>query len=594
MIHLSQKLSAALDQAVCEQTGAPPRLPSQVTLCHDPRFGDYQSNIAMLTAKALGRPPRDLAQEIIARLRVEELCGKVEAAGAGFINFHLRDGLVARQLAAMAADPNGGIVPVEKPRRVVLDFSSPNIAKTMHVGHIRSTFLGDSLARVARAVGHHVITDNHLGDWGTNFGMLIHGYKHRLDRAALARAPIAEFERLYKEISAASRSDQTILEAARKELALLHAGDSENRRIWEEITALSLVEFNTAYQRLGVTFDHSLGESFYNPMLQGVVDELKRLGVARPSEGATCIFFPDDPALKDAAPMIIQKSDGAFLYATTDLATVIHRRQEWQAGEILYVTDARQQLHFKQLFAAVGKWAATKQLAGAEAMPELKHVVFGSILGSDKKPIKTRSGEPIKLTDLVDEAEARARKIIEERSPELRGDEQTQAARVIGIGALKYADLCQNRNLDYVFDWNKLLALQGNTAPYLIYAYVRIRSIFRLGVDGKSAGLEPPTASAAGRDGMPFHLDTPEELNLAKHLIHFSDTVHSILDDHRPHLLATYLYELAVRFSRFYEACPVLKAEPAVRDGRLRLCEITARTLKKGLHLLGIETVEKM
>ncbi len=569
-----QCLVAALAEAIRSIVSAASPSHAAVTPCHDARFGDYQSNVAMALGKKLGKPPREVAQQIISGLKVDDVCSKVDIAGAGFINFHLRTEFVARQLVEMAADSRNGIAPAAQPRRIILDFSSPNTAKSMHVGHIRSTFLGDALARIARAVGHAVITDNHLGDWGTNFGMLIYGYKHRLDRAALARSPIAEFERLYREINAASQSDKSILDAARKELALLHAGDAENLKIWKEITDFSLLEFNKTYQHLGVTFDHTLGESFYNPMLQGVVDELKKLGVAELSEGATCVFFRDDPALKDAAPMIIQKSDGAFLYATTDLATVRYRVNEWKSDEILYVTDARQQLHFKQLFAAATKWMGKEK-------PELKHIVFGSILGPDKKPIKSRSGDPIKLTELLDEAEARARKIIGEKNPELTKEEQSHAARVIGIGALKYADLCQNRDLDYVFDWNKLLALQGNTAPYLIYAYVRVRSIFR-------------KADSNNISSNRFQLQAPEELSLAKHLIQFSDAVHPILEDYRPHLLTSYLYELAVRFSRFFEACPVLKAEEPIRAERLALCDITARTLKTGLNLLGIETLEKM
>jgi arginyl-tRNA synthetase len=344
-------------------------------------------------------------------------------------------------------------------------------------------------------------------------------------------------------------------------------------------------EFNEAYGRMGVKFDHCLGESFYNPMLQKVVDELTRLKLAEESEGAHCIFFRDISELRNAAPMIVQKADGAFLYASTDLATVLYRTTEWKADEILYVTDARQQLHFKQLFAAVERWFAKR--GGEGRTPVMKHVVFGSILGADKKPIKTRSGESIKLSELLDEAEERALKIVQEKNPELSEDEKKQAARVIGIGALKYADLSQNRNLDYVFDWDKLLSLQGNTAPYLIYAYVRIRSIFRKGSSGEGDGKSPSAPSS-------FALETNEEQALAKHLIRFGDTVLSVLEDYRPHLLTTYLYDLACKFSRFYEACPVLKAGEPTRSERLALCDLTSRVMKRGLGLLGIDTLERM
>ncbi len=572
---LSSKLSLTV-RTICPES---PTISCLVTSCHDLRFGDYQSNVAMILAKTLGKSPHEIAGQIISQLKVENICSKIEIAGAGFINFHLTNDFIVQQLTEMFSDKNDGILVVASPHPIVIDFSSPNIAKSMHVGHIRSTFLGDTLARISRAVGHRVITDNHLGDWGTQFGKLIYGYKHLLDKEALLRSSIAEFERLYKEAHALSESDPQALEMVRQELGKLQSGDPENTKIWKEISEQSLAEFKKAYERMGVSFDHQLGESFYHSLLQKTVDELKHLGIAEISEGATCIFFPEDPELKEAAPMIIQKSDDAFLYATTDLATVYYRVKEWHAEIILYVTDSRQRLHFKQLFAAVHRWFAKQN---SLPVPRLQHVIFGSILGADKRPIKTRSGDPIKLSDLLDEAEARALKIIQEKNPNLSESEHRTAARVLGIGALKYADLCQNRNLDYIFDWNKLLALQGNTAPYLIYAYVRVRSIFRSVPEMDLASLKFSS------------LETTEEVLLGKHLIQLSDTVHSVLEDHRPHLLTHYLYELACKFSKFYEACPVLKAAEPQRSSRLALCHLTARTLKKGLNLLGIETLEKM
>jgi arginyl-tRNA synthetase len=525
------------------------------------------------------------------------MCSDVTPAGPGFINFVIKPDYAAGELRAMTHDLHGGVLQVAKPLNIVVDYSSPNTAKQMHVGHIRSTFLGDALARLAKTVGHHVITDNHLGDWGTQFGKIIHGYKTILDTDALKTKPLEELERLYKEIHSRSESDPATLTAARNELVKLQGGDPENNRIWKEITEISMREFHKAYDRMGVVFDYELGESFYNPMLQLVVDELAQLGVAEKSEGATCIFFREHPELSQSAPMLIQKSDGAFLYATTDLATVFHRSKQWNADQILYVTDARQQLHFKQLAEAVKKWVAAtpdqadqapwKRKNGSASgtnrfsTPDLRHVAFGSILGTDKKPIKTRSGDPIKLVDLLEEAESRARKLIEEKNPDLTPEEKQEAAKIIGIGALKYADLSQNRNLDYVFDWEKLLSLQGNTAPYLIYAYVRIRSIFR-------------SLKEEDVDSNKIELKDPEELALGKHLVQFSDVIHATLADHRPHLLTSYLYELAARFSRFYEACPVLKAAEPMRSSRIALSDLTARVLKRGLNLLGIGTLEKM
>ncbi len=576
LIDVRERLAVALRQAVQQFQSSDPNVALSVTPCQDLRFGDYQSSAAMLIAKSTQQNPRELARLIINKLEVSDSCDKVEIAGPGFINFHLRSDFVSEQLSVISADPNTGARKVGTPTTIVIDFSSPNIAKSMHVGHIRSTFLGNALARITRAVGHHVITVNHLGDWGTQFGKLIYGYQHFLDKKMLAASPIAEFERLYKETNTLSEKDPNILQGVRQELVKLQSGDPENLRIWKEISIQSLQEFQQTYQRLDIRFDHELGESFYNPQLPHVVEELKKLGIARESEGAICIFFENDPALAKTAPMIIQKADGGFLYATTDLAAFRYRADQWKANQILYVTDARQQLHFKQLRTAATQWFCALN----KPAPELQHIIFGSILGPDKKPIKTRSGEPIKLKDLLDEAESRAMKLVETKNPELTEAEKKQAARVIGLGALKYADLCQNRDLDYTFDWDKLLALQGNTAPYLIYAYVRIQSIFRK-EDAKILGGK-------------FQLGTPEETALGKHLIQFGDTLHAILKEYRPHLLTNYLYDLAVKFSKFYENCPVLKAEEPVRSSRLALCHLTARTLKKGLDLLGIETLEKM
>ena len=488
----------------------------------------------------------------------------------------------------------------EQPRTVVVDFSSPNVAKPMHVGHIRSTILGDALGRILRLLGHRVITDNHLGDWGTQFGMLLAGWKTLLDRAGLERDPLAEMERIYKEISAQCDPEkpgfnQATLDRARAELVKLQAGDAENLAIWREMIAYSQAQFETIYGRLGVKFDHVLGESFYQPRLQAIVDELMRRGVATESRGAKVILSDgsvppkDDPFLghKEGEwlpnPFIIQKQDGGFNYATTDLATLAHRMETWHADEVIYVTDGRQQLHFRQLFAAFRRWQP-------EWKARLAHVWFGSILGEDGKPFKTRSGETVRLAELLDEAEARAFRLVTEKSPELPEEQRRHIARVVGIAAVKYADLLPNRQGDYVFSWDKMLALNGNTAPYLLYAYARIRSIFRKGMTN-GAGI-PAGASLVAP--LALKLAAPEELALARQLLNFGLVLEAVADDYRPNLLCNYLYELAGRFNAFFENCPVLKADPEQRASRFVLCDLTAKVMHQGLDVLGIETLEQM
>jgi len=549
--------------------------------CPDPKFGDYQTNALMALAKGRKLNPRQLAADVVAKLDVGEACAPVEVAGAGFLNFRLKPAALARSLEAAARGEHLFFAPSPQPRTVVVDFSSPNVAKSMHVGHIRSTILGDCLARTLHLLGHQVITDNHLGDWGTQFGMLLVAWKRSLDAAALKADPIAEMERLYKMISAECKANPATLEAARQELVKLQSGDEQNLRIWREMIALSQVQFDAIYQRLGVRFDHTLGESFYHPRLHPLVQELRDKGIARESEGAVAVFFDDLPPLKEH-PALVQKSDGAFNYTTTDLATLAHRLTTWQPDEIVYVTDARQQLHFQQLFAIFRRWQPA-------ARTRLAHVWFGSILGEDGKPFKTRSGETIKLADLLDEAEERAFKVVSEKSPEMPESQRRDIARLVGIGAVKYADLLPNRQSDYVFSWDKLLALNGNTAPYLQYAYARIRSIFRKGNVGSSVSPDPAASSTTT-----LLLDAPEELALARHLLNFGLVLEAVADDYRPNFLCNYLYELAGHFTAFYENCPVLKSEAAQRASRLALCDLTARVLKQGLAVLGIETLEQM
>jgi arginyl-tRNA synthetase len=451
----------------------------------------------------------------------------------------------------------------------------------MHVGHIRSTILGDSLARVLRLLGHRVITDNHIGDWGTQFGKLLVGWKRHLNPQALKADPLSEMERLYKTVNQACETDPAILEEARSELVKLQGGDPENLRIWREMIALSAIQFEAIYRRLRVKFDYALGESFYNPHLRGVVDQLAKGGLARESDGAMVVFFDDIEDLK-GQPALIQKSDGGFNYTTTDLATLEYRLAEWHPHRIIYVTDGRQQLHFKQLFAIFRRWHP-------EAHVALEHVWFGAILGEDGRPFKTRAGDTIRLADLLDEAEERAFEVVSAKNPDSPEAERREIARIVGIGAVKYADLLPNRQSDYVFSWDKMLALSGNTAPYLLYACTRIRSIFR---KAQESGAAPSAPSAVAPEDLV--LKSPHELALAKHLLNFGLVLEAVASEFRPNYLCNYLYELAGKFTAFYENCPVLKAEPAERAVRLALCDLAGRVLKQGLESLGLETAERM
>jgi arginyl-tRNA synthetase len=571
---LEQKLRQAL-LAVLPDAGAETVL---VRPCPDPKFGDYQTNALMALAKARKMNPRQLAAQVAGRLDLAPWCEPVQVAGAGFLNFRLKPAALARTLQEAAEGRHLLFEKTARPRSIIIDFSSPNVAKPMHVGHIRSTILGDCLARLLCLLGHHVVTDNHLGDWGTQFGKLLVGWKEGLEPERLRADPVAEMERLYKRVNAQCESDPQVLERARQELVKLQAGDPENLRLWREMIALSQSQFERVYGRLGVKFDYCLGESSYNGMLKEVVDDLAQRGLARPSEGAMVVSFPDVPELKDH-PALVRKSDGGFNYTTTDLATLLFR---WQGGtwgarpdEIIYVTDARQQLHFKQLFALFRRWHP-------EANVKLAHVWFGSVLGEDGKPFKTRAGDTVRLEDLLDEAQERALKVVSEKNPELSKAQWQEIARVVGLGALKYADLSQNRQSDYVFSWDKMLALQGNTAPYILYAYTRIQSIFRKG--GQSA------AASTGA----MVLGAPEELALGRHLLNFGLVLESAAEDYRPNFLCGYLYELAGHFARFFENCPVLKSEGPARATRLALCDVTARVLKEGLQALGIETTGQM
>ena len=554
----------------------------------DPKFGDYQSNALMSLAKVRKLNPRQLATDTLARFDVADVCEKVEIAGAGFLNFRLKNVVLAQTLEAAARGEHLFFDKAGQAKSVVIDFSSPNVAKPMHVGHIRSTGIGDALQRTLRLLGHRVLTDNHIGDWGTQFGKLLLGWKQALDRDALDRDAIAELERLYKIINAECDANPARLDEAKSELVKLQAGDTENISIWKEMIRLSQIQFDTIYARLGVKFDRALGESFYNPWLGAVVNDLLQRGIARESEGAVGVFSDgslppkEDPFLVNrdgewvADPALVRKSDGGFNYTTTDLATIDYRLRTWSPDEIIYVVDDRQSPHFKKLFLIFARWH--QDLA---KKVKLVHVGFGKIMGDDGKPFKTRSGDTVKLGDLLDEAEERALKIVSEKSPELPAAQRKEIARVIGLGAVKYADLLPNRQSDYVFSWDKMLALQGNTAPYLQYAYARIKSIFR--------------KAEIGERKAEIILAAPEEFALAKHLLNFGITLEAVADELRPNYLCNYLFELAGKFTSFYENCPVLKADhEAARDSRLTLCDLTARVLKQGLETLGIAVVEQM
>lgn len=543
--------------------------------CQNPQFGHFQSNLAMVAAKSLKTNPRELAAALAEHLATQPGIESAQVAGPGFVNIRFTPTAIDSAFTSLAGDAGLGIPQTRAPRTIVIDFSSPNVAKAMHVGHIRSTILGDSLARLLRALGHHIITDNHIGDWGTSFGKIILAYKRAGQPTLHPDLAMSQLETLYREITKDCENDPQLLEQARHELLKLQRGDPENTRIWQIFCQLSLGEFEQIYRRLGVVFDHTLGESFYNPWLQPLVDEMLARGIAQESKGAVCIFFPKEADL-GTEPMIIRKSDGAALYATTDLATLRYRLEHFKADTIIYVTDGRQQLHFKQLFYVARRIGIHIQL---------EHVWFGTVLGPDKKPLKTRDGAPIKLRELLDEAVARASAMLAalaptKKGPQLSPPEQARVAEIVGIGAVKYADLSQNRHLDYVFDWDKLLALDGNTAPYLINAYVRARSILRK--QGEPAGLD-------------FVGNHPLDHDLARACLGFGDAVVAAATELRPHLLCLYLYDLASLCHRFFENCPVGgAADPLTKQSRLLLCRTAALILQRGLALLGIRTVEEM
>ncbi len=606
--------------AATPEGGDPRAFALAVRASGDPKFGEYQANGCMAIAKAAQRNPRELAEVVADAVDLAPMAGRPEVAGPGFLNVRLRDDWIARTVEDLVGDDRLGIGPPAKARTLVIDYSSPNVAKPMHVGHLRSTVIGEGLARIFQALGHTVIRDNHLGDWGSQFGMILWGWKNHRDDAAYAADPVGELARLYRlaqaRIKAGEDADKvygkaialdeegkhdeaaalfakvavgtddtfedaarrvgdgrSVADASRAETVKLHQGDFENRVLWEQFMPHCLGALQSVYDRLDIKHDVHLGESFYDPMLADVVKDLEAKGLAVPSEGATVVFSEGFKA-----PFIVRKKDGAYNYATTDLATTKYRHQTWNPDLLLYVVDHRQGDHFQQLFSVARRWGY--------AEIEMVHVAFGTILGSDRRPYKTRQGDVIGLESLLDGAVAEARKIVDENSAHLDETRRAAIAEIIGLGAIKYADLSQNRLSDYVFDLARMVAMNGNTATYLQYAYARIRSIFRKG------GFDPDAVRAARPT---VFLSNPAERALAVRLLRYPETLAFAAAELKPNILTDYLFDLANAYSTFHEECPVLKAEsPQRRDSRLALIDVVARTLKAGLYNLGIGVVEEM
>jgi arginyl-tRNA synthetase len=540
---------------------------------------DFQADGALALARQLGRPPRVIATEVVERAGLADLCSVVEIAGPGFINLTVADGVLGRLVATMAASDRLGVEVSAVRQRVVIDYSAPNVAKEMHVGHLRSTFIGDAAVRLLEWLGHEVIRENHIGDWGTPFGMLI---EHLLDigeSEAAHELSVGDLDGFYKTARAKFDSDEGFAERSRRRVVLLQGGDETTRRLWHTLISESEKYFMTVYERLDVrlTADDFVGESFYNDQLEPVVAELDRLGLLRDSGGARCVFpagFVNRDG--DPLPLIVRKSDGGYGYASTDLATIRHRIRDIAADRMLYVVGLPQRQHFEMVFEAARE-------AGWLAPPvSAEHVGFGSILGTDGKLLRSRAGVAVKLVDLVDEAIRRAEAAVAQKNPELDAATRAEVARTVGIGAVKYADLSTERGRDYVFDFDRMLAFDGNTAPYLQYAHARIRSIFRRG------GVEPP------RDVAEVTLNQPAERALAFELLGFGGVIAEVVRSLEFHKLANHLYGLAAAFTAFYEQCPVLRAQGATRDSRLVLCDLTARTLARGLDLLGIVAPDRM
>ncbi|NIG87590.1 arginine--tRNA ligase [Serratia symbiotica] len=570
---LSDKVNQALIAA-----GAPADCEAQVRQSAKAQFGNYQVNGVMSAAKKLGMPPRQLAEKVLQLLEPGDIASKVEIAGPGFINIFLNSAWLARQIDWVLNAPKLGVTAVE-PQTIVIDYSAPNVAKEMHVGHLRSTIIGDATARTLEFLGHNVIRANHVGDWGTQFGMLI-AYLEKMQNENASDMGLSDLEQFYRQAKKHYDEDSEFAARARAYVVKLQGGDPYCQKMWRKLIDITMAQNQLTYNRLNVTLTEGdvMGESLYNAMLPGIVADLKSKGLAVESEGAAVVFL-DEYQNKDGEPMgvIIQKKDGGYLYTTTDLACAKYRYETLGANRVLYYTDSRQHQHLMQAWAIVRKAGYVP-----ESVP-LEHHLFGMMLGKDGKPFKTRAGGTVKLSDLLDEAIERAGQLIAGKNPHMPAQEITQLARVVGIGAVKYSDLSKSRTTDYIFDWNNMLAFEGNTAPYMQYAYTRIVSVFkRAGIDESSLTL-------------PLVMSEEHEIALATRLLQFEEALTAVAREGTPHIMCSYLYELAVLFSSFYEHCQILNGDSeAVRQSRLKLALLTSRTLKTGLDTLGIETVERM
>ncbi|EOI3575736.1 arginine--tRNA ligase [Cronobacter turicensis] len=571
---LSEKVSQALIAA-----GAPADCEPQVRQSARAQFGDYQANGVMAIAKKLGMPPRQFAEQALAHLDLTGIAAKTEIAGPGFINIFLDPAFLAKNVEAAVASDRAGVEKVSAPQTIVVDYSAPNVAKEMHVGHVRSTIIGDASVRTLEFLGHKVIRANHVGDWGTQFGMLI-AYLEKQQKENAGEMALSDLEGFYREAKKHYDEDEAFAERARSYVVKLQGGDDYCREMWRKLVDVTMTQNQITYQRLNVTLtrDDVMGESLYNPMLPGIVADLKAKGLAVESEGATVVFL-DEFKNKEGEPMgvIIQKKDGGYLYTTTDIACAKYRYETLHADRVLYYIDSRQHQHLMQAWTIVRKAGYVP-----ESVP-LEHHMFGMMLGKDGKPFKTRAGGTIKLSELLDEALDRARRLVAEKNPDMPADELEKLANAVGIGAVKYADLSKSRTTDYIFDWDNMLAFEGNTAPYMQYAYTRVLSVFR------KAGVSESELTA------PVVIQDDREAQLAARLLQFEETLGVVARDGTPHVMCAYLYDLAGLFSGFYEHCPILSAETdALRQSRLKLALLTAKTLKLGLDTLGIETVERM
>ncbi|HHV6871737.1 TPA: arginine--tRNA ligase [Haemophilus influenzae] len=571
---LSDKIKQAMILAGADQS-----CDALVRQSGKPQFGDYQANGIMAAAKKLGLNPREFAQKVLDNLQLSDIAEKLEIAGPGFINIFLNPTWLTTEISAALSHKNLGIQATNK-QTVVIDYSSPNVAKEMHVGHLRSTIIGDAVARTLEFLGHNVIRANHVGDWGTQFGMLI-AYLEKMQNEHASEMELQDLEAFYREAKKHYDEDEVFAEKARNYVVKLQSGDEYCRAMWKRLVDITMQQNQHNYDRLNVTLTEKdvMGESLYNPMLPSIVEDLKKQGLAVENDGALVVYL-DEFKNKDGDPMgvIVQKKDGGFLYTTTDIAAAKYRYETLKANRVLVFSDTRQSQHMQQA------WLITRKAGYVPDSFSLEHKNFGMMLGKDGKPFKTRTGGTVKLSDLLDEAIERATVLINEKNTNLSNDEKEAVIEAVGIGAVKYADLSKNRTTDYVFDWDNMLSFEGNTAPYMQYAYTRIRSIFN------KTNINSTALLAA-----PLTIKDDKERTLAIKLLQFEEAVQTVGKEGTPHVLCAYLYELAGIFSSFYEHCPILNAEDeAVKLSRLKLALLTEKTLKQGLELLGIKTVEKM